>query len=87
MASERLALYLFLGIGALSLFYQTIGRDLWVQIGYGNNVQPISDFPYSCRRLRDPGFEACEDMWLSESTRQLFMACSNSRARVDWMPK
>lgn len=87
MPSERLPLYLFVGFGLFSLFYQTIGRNLWVQVGYGYTLQPLSDFPYTCRRLNDPSLEACEDMWLSEGTRQLFLACSDSVARKEWLPK
>ncbi|KAL0936457.1 serum paraoxonase arylesterase [Colletotrichum truncatum] len=54
--------------------------------GLGKTIQPLSDFPYDCRRIEDPRLQACEDMWLSESTRQLFLACSDSLARQRWMP-
>lgn len=58
-------------------------------VGFGLNhtLEPIGTFPYRCRRLEDPQLQACEDMWLSERTRQLFVACSDSLARQHWMPK
>lgn len=70
-------------------FYQGILKStLFVTLGIGREVQPISDFPaYQCRRIHDPNLQACEDMWLSEETRQLLLACSSSAARAQWMPK
>ncbi|EME48732.1 hypothetical protein DOTSEDRAFT_142053, partial [Dothistroma septosporum NZE10] len=60
---------------------------LFTFLGIGRTVQPIADFPhYQCRRIEDPRLQACEDMWLSEKTRQLFLACSDPTARTYWMP-
>lgn len=58
-------------------------------LAIGKTIQPISDFAhmYKCRRIEDPRLEACEDMWLSEATRKLFLACSDPEARGQWMPK
>ena len=56
-------------------------------LAIGKTLQPITDFPYQCRRIVDPRLEACEDMWLSETTRQLFLACSDPEARDQWAPK
>jgi hypothetical protein len=58
-------------------------------LAIGKTIQPISDFAhmYKCRRIEDPRLEACEDMWLSEATRKLFLACSDPEARAQWMPK
>ncbi|KAM5342130.1 hypothetical protein ACJ41O_015161 [Fusarium nematophilum] len=60
----------------------------FVQLGFGlgRTIQPLSDFPYTCRKIVDSRMEACEDMWLSESTRQLFLACSDPFGRPHWMP-
>ncbi|KAF2214817.1 hypothetical protein CERZMDRAFT_36374 [Cercospora zeae-maydis SCOH1-5] len=73
-------------IGALA--YQFFFKDvIWVLVGVGREIQPLSDFPgYQCRRIHDPRLQACEDMWLSEETRQLFLACSDSLSRKEWMP-
>ncbi|KAB5528822.1 hypothetical protein GE09DRAFT_1292479 [Coniochaeta sp. 2T2.1] len=59
--------------------------------GYGRDIQPITDFPYKCRRLYEPLAtnerpHAAEDMWLSESTRQLFLAASDQHGRRQWFP-
>ncbi|KAB5517362.1 hypothetical protein GE09DRAFT_979088 [Coniochaeta sp. 2T2.1] len=59
--------------------------------GYGRDIQPITDFPYKCRRLYEPLAtnerpHAAEDMWLSEATRQLFLAASDQHARKQWFP-
>ncbi|KAI8669914.1 hypothetical protein LRP88_01639 [Fusarium phalaenopsidis] len=72
---------------ALAVIFQvTLKETIWVAFGIGRVTQPISDFPYTCRKIVDPRMEACEDMWLSESTRQLFLACSDPLARPHWMP-
>jgi len=71
-----------------AVLYQTLLKTvIFTAAGVGRHVQPISDFPYDCRRITDPRLQACEDMWLSENTRQLFLACSESSARAAWMPK
>lgn len=81
----------FAGVSLVALgavIYQFIIRDLLlVSFGIGRDVQPLADFPYQCRRLDGPGLEACEDMWLSESRRILYLACSDSLSRKHWMPK
>lgn len=59
----------------------------WKIIAYGRVLQPVSDFPYTCRRIENqPRLKACEDMWLSEATRQLFLACGDPTARSHWSP-
>ncbi|KLU83157.1 hypothetical protein MAPG_02222 [Magnaporthiopsis poae ATCC 64411] len=59
----------------------------WKTIAYGRVLQPVSDFPYTCRRIENqPRLKACEDMWLSEATRQLFLACGDPAARSHWSP-
>lgn len=71
----------------LAVLWQIALRDLFiVTLGVTRHLQPISDFPYQCRRIQDPIIQACEDMWLSESSRQLFLACSDPLARKQWMP-
>lgn len=56
-------------------------------LGIGHTLEPLSAFPYKCRRIEDERLQACEDMWLSEATRQLFLACSESKGRQQWSPK
>lgn len=59
---------------------------VWLGLGIGKDIQPVTDFPYQCRRLEDPRLQACEDMWLSHSSRQLFLACSDPLGRKQWFP-
>ncbi|EEY16610.1 conserved hypothetical protein [Verticillium alfalfae VaMs.102] len=74
-------------VALLATVFQVFLKDaVWMGLGIGKTIQPLSDFPYTCRRIEDPRLEACEDMWLSETTRQLFLACSDSDSRSKWIP-
>ncbi|KAI1629242.1 hypothetical protein EDD37DRAFT_616461 [Exophiala viscosa] len=68
--------------------YQFLLRDvIFTTVGVGRTVLPISSFPYHCQRITgDPNLQACEDMWLDEKSRTLYLACSDPVARRDWMP-
>ena len=81
-----LALTLIIALGVQLLPIR--GFITLVRLGYGvgKNIQPITDFPYSCRRIEHPLLQACEDMWLSEPTRKLYLACSDSHTRLQWFP-
>ncbi|EWZ28573.1 uncharacterized protein FOBCDRAFT_251674 [Fusarium oxysporum Fo47] len=68
------------------LFQIFLQETIWLFLGVGRVMQPLADFPYTCRKIVDPRMEACEDMWLSQSTRQMFLACSDPIARKHWMP-
>lgn len=71
----------------VAALYQTVGKTLlFVVVGLSREVQSISDFPYTCRSILDERLQACEDMWLSESSRTLYLACSDSKARMQWLP-
>ncbi|KAJ1337370.1 arylesterase [Microdochium nivale] len=61
-------------------------RVITLLVGIGLTIEPLDNFPYRCRRIEHPRLQACEDMWLSESTRQLFLACSESLTRQHWLP-
>jgi hypothetical protein len=89
MALRGQALLVTIAVGLIvAVVWPSIFNDIVVvQNGYGRKIQPISDFPYQCRKISGPGLQACEDMWLSERTRQLFLACSNPLGRKEWMPK
>jgi hypothetical protein len=78
----------FSAVVVLAVLFQVFLKDsVWMLLGIGRVMQPLSDFPYTCRRIVDPRLEACEDMWLSQSTRQMFLACSDSMSRQSWMPR
>jgi hypothetical protein len=73
---------------SLAITFQLFLKDpVWLAFSIGKHIQPLSDFPYNCRRIEDPRLEACEDMWLSEETRVLYLACSDSLSRSQWLPK
>ncbi|TVY75620.1 Serum paraoxonase/arylesterase [Lachnellula suecica] len=71
----------------LSLLYQNLAREIIFNIiGFNRIIQPLSDFPYSCRRIYNEHLEACEDLWLDEQARQLFLACTGPTSRMNWNP-
>lgn len=77
-------------LGLLSaIIWQTVLQDLlFTTLGVFRDLQPIADFPFQCRRIADdPLLRACEDMWLSQDSRQLFLACSRPEGRSHWAPK
>ncbi|PSS05122.1 hypothetical protein BD289DRAFT_419557 [Coniella lustricola] len=67
-------------------FVKNLATFVILGLGIGKTIQPISDFEHQCRRINDPLLQACEDMWLSEASRQLFLACSDPVLRGQWMP-
>lgn len=71
-----------------AIFYQTFFKALIFEaLGVARVIQPITDFPYNCRRIHDdPSLQACEDMWFHEQSQQLFLACSDSVSRREWIP-
>lgn len=75
-----------LAVVLLAVAFQFLKGPLYIGFGWGRHIQPLQDFPYECRRIEDPRLQACEDMWLSESTRVLYLACSDPIARAQWLP-
>jgi arylesterase/paraoxonase len=72
----------------VAILYQTFFKAfMFDALGVARVIQPISDFPYTCRRIKDdPNLQACEDMWFHKPSRQLLLACSDSLSRKEWMP-
>ncbi|KAF2492202.1 serum paraoxonase/arylesteras-like protein [Lophium mytilinum] len=65
-----------------AILYQVNLRELlFATVGLGRTIQPIDDFPFTCRRLRHERLEACEDMWLDDDARVLYAACAGSLSR------
>lgn len=52
----------------------------------GRVLQPIEDFPYNCRRVNHERLEACEDLWLDDQERVLYLACAGTKSRIQWNP-
>jgi hypothetical protein len=75
-------------IALLAILFQIYLKEaIWLGFGINRTIQPLSSFPYQCRKIVHHRLEACEDMYLSQSTRQLFLACSDPIARKQWQPK
>jgi hypothetical protein len=73
---------LFLGV----LYQSWLKEVLFEVIGVGRVLQPIEDFPYTCRRVKHERLEACEDLWLDEQDRVLYLACAGTESRIQWNP-
>ncbi|KPI37197.1 uncharacterized protein AB675_1591 [Cyphellophora attinorum] len=71
----------------LAILWQFLLKNIvFNSFGYGRVLQPLSDFPYTCRRVTDHNIAACEDAWIDDKSRQLFLACSNALGRKAWNP-
>jgi len=70
------------------VFYQFFLQDLiYETLGYGRNILSITDFNHiKCQKIDDPGLEGCEDMWFHDRTGLLYMACSDTYTRTQWLP-
>jgi hypothetical protein len=65
--------------------YQLLLKELiFTSLGIGRVIQPIEDFPYSCRRLEHEQLQACEDLWLDDEARVLYAACTGTQHRIEW---
>ncbi|KAL5362988.1 hypothetical protein BJX96DRAFT_154982 [Aspergillus floccosus] len=72
---------------AIGLYRIYLHDVLMLFFGIGRVVQPLEDFPeYRCHRIQHPLLESCEDIWLDESARKLYAACSGVDARAAWSP-
>lgn len=69
-------------------FYQLYMKELLFDIiGVGRVLQAIERFPYQCRRIQHELLEGCEDIWLDNEARVLYLACSGCLSRTQWNPK
>ncbi|KAH8703393.1 serum paraoxonase/arylesterase-like protein [Talaromyces proteolyticus] len=74
-------------IALLAVLFQFVVKDiLFTTLGYGRDLQSIDEFPYSCRRIYHPLLDSCEDLWLDDSGRRLYAACSAISSRKHWNP-
>ncbi|KAH8679569.1 putative serum paraoxonase/arylesterase 2 [Tricladium varicosporioides] len=72
----------------VGVLYQFVFKTLLFDVlGYGRKVWSIKDFNnVKCEKIDELGLEGCEDMWLHEKTGYLYMACSDTRSRQQWLP-
>ena len=74
-------------IAMIAISYRWFLKDIiYGSIGYHREIQDISDFPYTCRKIWDPIAEGCEDMWIDHEKRVLYAACAPSVGRIRWTP-
>ena len=86
MASKLLT-YNAIAAVAAAAFYQLFLRDfLFVLVGVGRTIQPLQDFPYTCRRIKHEALQACEDLWLDDEGRRLYLSCTGTNHRLAWNP-
>lgn len=87
MAGELFKVVAALFAVLVAVLYQLeLHRAAIIGLALRRTIEPLENFPYRCRRVYDENLRACEDMWFSEPTRQLFLACSDPLARKEWMP-
>ena len=78
---------LAVGAALISVVYQLFVKEILVStVGMYRVMQDIDDFPYTCRRLVHPKFEACEDLWLDDEGRTVYAACAGTNSRLAWNP-
>ncbi|KAL8747286.1 MAG: hypothetical protein Q9190_000830 [Brigantiaea leucoxantha] len=78
---------IFISLVIPAVIYQYYLKEvLIVSLGYGRPIQSLREFPYTCRAVRHPDLEGCEDMWLDDKDRALYAACSNSYSHSQWYP-
>jgi arylesterase / paraoxonase len=76
------------GVVFIAILYQFIFKTLVFDVfGLGRKVDSIKDYSHvRCEKTDKLGLEGCEDMWLHEKTGYLYMACSNTNSRQEWIP-
>jgi len=80
--------FAIVGVAFIAVLYQFVFKYLLFNIlGYGRETFSIEAFSHvRCKKIDELGLEGCEDMWLHDPTGYLYMACSDSRSRVQWLP-
>jgi arylesterase/paraoxonase len=76
------------GVVFIAMAYQFVFKTLiFGSLGYGRSIEALVSFSnVRCEKVEELGLEGCEDMWLHDSTGFLYMACSDSQSRPQWLP-
>lgn len=77
-----------IGVVVLAVIYQFVFKALiFTTLGYGRSLESLDSFSdVRCEKVEELGLEGCEDMWLHQPTGFLYMACSDSDSRTQWLP-
>lgn len=80
--------FVIAGVVIFGVVYQfLIYHMVFNVLGYGRKVASIKDYPnVRCEKVDELGLEGCEDMWLHQKTGFLYMACSDTESRQQWLP-
>lgn len=76
------------GVVFIGVLYQFFFKHVIFDVlGYGRKVGSIKDYSNArCEKIVELGLEGCEDMWLHQKTGFLYMACSDTESRQQWLP-
>jgi arylesterase/paraoxonase len=76
------------GVVSLAVLYQFVMKYIVFDVlGVGRETFSIESYNHlKCEKVEELGIEGCEDMWMHEKTGHLYMACSDSRSREQWLP-
>lgn len=77
-----------MGVVLVSVLYQFLFKSLIFDVlGHGRIITSIKDLKnVQCEKVDELGLEGCEDMWLHDKTGFLYMACSDTASRIQWLP-
>jgi hypothetical protein len=71
----------------IAVLWQVLLKDvIFMTFSYGKILEPLSNYPYNCKRLYSSLLESCEDIKLDEEGRHLYAACSSQKNRLAWSP-
>ena len=71
----------------IAVLYQFLFKNLiFGVLGYSRSFSHLTSFSVQCKKIDQLGLESCEDMWLHEPTGYLYMSCSDSQSRTQWLP-
>lgn len=76
------------GVALVGILYQFIFKSIVFDVlGVARKVDSIKAYSHvRCEKIDKLGLEGCEDMWMHEKTGYLYMACSDTKSRQEWLP-
>lgn len=69
-----------------TLFQVVISPILFKTLGFGRVLEELTSFNLRCEKITDVALEGCEEMWFHTPSGLLYMACSETDSRVEWLP-
>ncbi|CAG8909147.1 unnamed protein product [Penicillium egyptiacum] len=84
--SRRAGIWALIVLAIGILYKAYVHNIIFLTIGIGREIQSIDEFPWTCTRLQHPLLEGCEDMWLDDQGRKLYLVCNSIESRQGWCP-